>query len=179
VNATETAKLCDIISSLCPAQRFDENTPAVWHAVLVDIRIEDALDAVKHLASRQPFIGASDICQQVKAIRRDRIERSGVDGLAFNSPEERRALIQAAGDGTLDEHLQAEGRAMLAAGTDDNPWDTPVIVGSSSVLRSVPRSYGKPAPLAKEPAPASVSTADAAAIEAERARQLKALEAIA
>jgi hypothetical protein len=115
VNATETARLCRIITSLAPQQKFDDDTPAVWHAVLVDVNVADALEAVKILARTRPFIGTSEICEQVRLIRKARTEEAA--GVVPNvDPDdipaflaEQRAIFGAAADGTLDPQRYAEG----------------------------------------------------------------------
>ena len=33
MNATETARICDAISQIKPAQRFDTETPAFWAVI--------------------------------------------------------------------------------------------------------------------------------------------------
>jgi hypothetical protein len=111
MNATETTRLCKIITSLAPQQKFDDDTPAVWHAVLVDVRFSDALEAVKTLARTKPFIGTSEICSTVETIRQARVKAfDEADGVVPNiDPDqprayanERRAIMQAVADQTLD-----------------------------------------------------------------------------
>lgn len=140
MNATETTRLCKIITSLAPQQKFDDDTPAVWHAVLVDVRYSDALEAVKTLARTRPFIGTSEICSTVETIRQARIKAfDEADGVVPNiDPDnprafanERRAIMQAVADRTFDIAAYRRGgitltgtaphRAALAAATSEDP----------------------------------------------------------
>lgn len=115
MNATETVRLCRIITSLAPQQKFDDDTPAVWHAVLIDVTLSDALTAVKILARTRPFIGTSEICEQVHLLRKARLEEAA--GVVPNvDPDdipaflaEQRAIYAAAGAGSLDTTRYGEG----------------------------------------------------------------------
>lgn len=128
VNLAETTKLCKILASLLPAQKFEADTPTVWCGVLDGIQYVDAIEAVTRLARRMPFIGTSEICSEVAAIRKSRVQAADAvdelvpnvdpdDPAAYNA--ERRALMQAAADGSLDADEYASGGVTLT-GTD--PW---------------------------------------------------------
>lgn len=73
MNHVETARLCDVIAGIAPAQAFDEHTPALWQGVLADVRLADALEAVKRLAGERPFIAPADIVGKVAVIRGERL----------------------------------------------------------------------------------------------------------
>ncbi len=122
MNATETSKLCRVIASLAPAQKFDDETPAFWSLVLADVTYADASEAVKRLARRIPFIGTADICAEVAVIRKARVQSAeAADELVPNvDPDnahafiaERRAIMQAAADGVLDVAAYAAGGVTL------------------------------------------------------------------
>lgn len=118
MNAAETNKLCRVIAGLAPAQKFDDETPAFWCTVLADVAYADASEAVKRLARRIPFIGTADICAEVAALRKARVQAAdAADELVPNvDPDdahafiaERRAIMQAAADGVLDIETYAAG----------------------------------------------------------------------
>ncbi len=75
---TEAIKLCRLVKACCPQQQMDEFTPDAWGELLSDLRLVDCLDAVKVLARRKPFIAPSEIRDEVRRIRNERIERAGV-----------------------------------------------------------------------------------------------------
>lgn len=156
MNAKETTRLCRIITSLNPAQKFDAETPGVWHAVLVNIPIGDALDAVKVIAQRSPWISTADICAEVGRIRKSRVQASkAVDELVPNvDPDdpvafkaERLAIMRAAADGHLDpEAYAASGqtlsgvparRAIGAGGSADQVREA---IRSTVITRRPPRA---------------------------------------
>ena len=65
---TETVRLVAIIKQLYPSMKIDSHTPDAWSLVLDDVPIDDALNAVKHLArSRGGYIQPYDIRRQVIA----------------------------------------------------------------------------------------------------------------
>lgn len=154
MNALETAKLCRIITSLNPAQRFDEETPTVWHAVLVEVALDDALESVKRIARRSPWISAADICAEVRLIRRDRLRASAAaDELVPNvDPDdieafkaERLAIMRAAADGSLDpEAYAASGRTLTgvpprrAIGAGGTPDDVRRAIRAGVTTKRIP-----------------------------------------
>ncbi|MEJ2219144.1 MAG: hypothetical protein P8099_21375 [Gemmatimonadota bacterium] len=77
MNEQEVLRLCRGLASLFPSQQFDEETPAMWGPLLENIRFADAVEATRHVASREKFISVADILGEVKKIRRDRLP--GVD----------------------------------------------------------------------------------------------------
>jgi hypothetical protein len=122
MNLPEVHRLCRIIGELAPAQKFTEDTPVMWEAVLADVTLADALEALKAIAKRQPFIAPSDICAEVGAMRRARLQHSvDADGLLPNvDPDdvaswaiERRAILAAAAAGVLNpEAYTASGQTL-------------------------------------------------------------------
>ncbi len=72
----ETVALVRQVRATCPAQRLDEYTPDAWHPVLADLRFHDCNLAVIELAKRLPFISPAEIRQEVRRIRKDRLDRT-------------------------------------------------------------------------------------------------------
>lgn len=187
MNATETARICDAISQIKPAQRLDTETPAFWAVILSDIRYEDARQAVLNLGGRQQFIDPSDIIAEVKRLRDDRVDRTEMPVPNANPDDpaayaaEYRALRLAIADGTLTgDRLEAYRRgeisltgrpALTGPMSDPNPETGPAIV------REALRGQQEAAE-AHSAAEAARAAAMRDAEEAERARQLAALEAM-
>lgn len=119
----ETVRLCRVIASLKPAQKFDPETPAFWQPVVADIGLAEALEAVKQLAREERFIDTSDIVKRVTSTRQTRA-MAEADSLVPNvDPDdvagflaERRAIVAAAGAGILDAAQYAAGGITLAGG---------------------------------------------------------------
>ena len=184
MNATETARICDAISQIKPAQRFDTETPAFWAVILGDIRYEDARQAVLNLGGRQQFIDPSDIITEVRRIRDDRVDRTEmpVPNASPDDPAgyavEYRALRLAIADGTLaGDRLEAyrrgeislTGRPVLTGPMSPPDPDTgPAIVREALERKQL-------ADLARDAAERAAAEAARQAEEAERARQLEAL----
>jgi hypothetical protein len=104
VGPDELEQITQGIKSLCPAQKWDEYTPDVWLQVLRKASFKDAALALERLGARQPWIGASDIANEVRAIRRARAERftpmpNDIEGVAFE--DEYRVLREAVADGRM------------------------------------------------------------------------------
>ena len=118
MNPSEAVRLCTLISALSPAQKFTDETPAVWAVVLEDVTLADAMEAVKVLARRQAFIAPADIVPEAKRLRARRLEQVGTptpnvdpsDAPAYAA--EQRALVAAVASGVMDE----DGRAVYEAG---------------------------------------------------------------
>ena len=170
MNVTETTRLCRAIAGVAPAQRFEDETPALWAGVLADIRLVDALEAVKRLARRQAFIAPADIIAEVRTIRARRLD--GVDRLAHlaETPEQWRQIIRRVADGEIDVPAAIEGTQ-----------DVRVTAALPGVFRKPPRprAIDQGGPRASTPPPVTVDDREAAQIEAERARQLAELAALA
>ena len=73
---TEAVKVTRLVKACCPQQQFDEFTADAWHGLLDDLRLEDCVLAVKAMGRRQPFISPSEIRDEVRRIRNDRLERN-------------------------------------------------------------------------------------------------------
>lgn len=78
MNREETVRLTQLVKAACPAQAVDEFTANAWHGLLDDIRIEDALLAVRNLGRQAEFIAPAQIRAEVKKIRNDRLDRTEV-----------------------------------------------------------------------------------------------------
>jgi hypothetical protein len=196
VDATETARICRLIASLIPAQHFDDQTPLIWAAVLEGVRFEDALEGLKALARTHAFISAKDVLDQVAVIRKSRMQAAEeADGLVPNvDPDdtsaflaERRAILAAAADGTLDiASYEAGGWTLTGAAprrlAGSQTTVTRELAGRIKTIAEASRlpradlSDGTERPKAQAP-PREVDAAAADAMEAERDRQLAALEA--
>lgn len=121
MDIAETIRLCRVIASLKPAQKFDPETPAFWQPVVADIGLAEALEAVKQLAREERFIDTSDIVKRVTATRQTRA-MAEADSLVPNvDPDdvagflaERRAIVAAAGAGILDAAQYAAGGITLS-----------------------------------------------------------------
>lgn len=179
----ETAKLCHVIASLKPAQRFEEKTPTWWQPVLEDIGIGEALVAVKELAREEKFIDTSDICKRVAANRSARAQ-ADVDALVPNvDPDdvtafvaERRALLAAAAAGLLDAAEYARGGFTLTgapprrARQQELPDDPERVLTMIEAATSLPRR-DRDEDRAK-------TDAERAAFERRRAEQLSGLQEV-
>lgn len=167
MNHDESARLCRVIAGLAPAQAFDETTPALWQGVLADVRLVDAMEAVKAIARRQPFVAPADVIAEVRSIRSRRLD--GVDRLAHlaETPEQWRQIIRRVADGEIDVPAAVEG-------VEQDPRVAAALPG---MFRRPPRPRTVDrAPLALPAAPPPiVDPEEAAELEAERARQLAAL----
>jgi hypothetical protein len=116
MNLEETTQLTMIIRRICPAQKWDDETPLAWNVLLENIRIEDAKLALRTIAARQTFIAPADIISEVKRIRTARLV--GIDEIPPNVDPanaaawgaELAALRSAAADGHLSDAETARYR---------------------------------------------------------------------
>lgn len=168
MNVAETTRLCRAIAGVAPAQRFEDETPALWAGILADVRLADALEAVKRLARRQAFIAPADIVGEVRAIRARRLD--GVDRLAHlaDTPEQWREIIRRVADGDVTVPAAVEGTQ-----------DPRVRAALPGVFRKPPKplAIDRAEPKAAPP-PVVVDEREAAVAEDERRRQLDALSAL-
>lgn len=174
MNATETARLCAAIAQSAPAQKFDADTPAFWAVLLADVRYEDARQAIVVLLQRQPFVAPADIVAEVRRIRAARLDRAD-HVLPDVDPDDVHAWLKA----------RREGIAALADGLAEAPLE---IEGAqdSRVRAALPGMFRRPerprpvdygsAPKALPAPPRALSPHDAARLDAERVRQMAALE---
>ncbi|MFV2195281.1 hypothetical protein [Nocardiopsis sp. LOL_012] len=115
---TEIGKLGRKIAAVCPAQKFNEETPKAWAALLGWVDYDDALAALYALGQEQQFIAPSDIIRQVKRARRDRLRTRVVpaptnpDDAAGYRRQLRRFAYQVA-------NPPAPGRLALTSGPDE------------------------------------------------------------
>lgn len=110
MNYTEAVTLVALVKSACPAQKFEEMTATVWQGILEDVSYGDAAASVKVLGRRLRFIAPSDIIEQARILRRERLSRA--DAL-FQPPKglegETEAEYAARYQKSLREHLKAVG----------------------------------------------------------------------
>ena len=170
----EIVKLGRFVKACCPSQQFDRHTPDAWMLILADLDYDDARRAVAEIV-RQPlepgksrYIEPGHIVGGVKRIRAQRLE---VTPVPPPPPEIESPADQIA--------WQRKVREQIANGTFVAPEDHPKAIVSvpAGSWRDLIRSADPDAPKATKPERRTeISAADA---EAERARQLAALEAIA
>lgn len=70
----ETVLLTRYVKACCPQQQIDEYTPDAWHDLLGDLELNDCREAVKNVATRQPFVAPAEIRAEVRRIRSERLE---------------------------------------------------------------------------------------------------------
>lgn len=73
----QTIKITAMVMALCPQQKFEEYTPDAWHLVLGDLDFSDTRDAVIVVCKRSPFCAPSEIRDQVRLMRDDRLRAAG------------------------------------------------------------------------------------------------------
>lgn len=169
MNPAEILKLCRLVKAVCPSQAIDTYTPEAWLVVLGGIRHEDAMEAVKNLASlplepgRSRYIEPGHIIAEVGRIRGKRIESRTL-------PEPPDGLTPA---GYLD--WVRDTRDAIASG--QQPVERPAIESHANrpridaAVAVIAGSVERPAPDAERR-----REIDDAAAEVERARQLAALD---
>ena len=150
---TETTELVAYISQGCPQQAIDEFTADVWHDLLGEYELAECIDAARAVMRRQPFVAPSEIITEVTAARR------------IAAGKRRRALLDAQLPQVALCPGDSERRARLLREEIDG------------VFAAVPRAAIS-AP-AREPIPERVPADVAGVQEAERQRQMAALEAMA
>ncbi|MFD7416827.1 hypothetical protein [Kitasatospora purpeofusca] len=74
MNNLEAVALARYVRALCPQQKFDEYTPDAWHDVLGDYDLQDCKQAAAEIARRQPWIAPAEIIEEVKHLRRGRLD---------------------------------------------------------------------------------------------------------
>ena len=139
MNTADAAKLCRLVSCLCPGQRFDTFSAEAWALTLGNVDYEDAKQAVAELASldlepgKARYIEPGHIVAQVRRIRAKRLDEygpidppSGIEPAAYL--RWLRETTRAIADGT------APARPVLPAG---NPARSTALV--ASVMSALPR----------------------------------------
>jgi hypothetical protein len=199
VNHDDTTRLCKLIKALAPAQKIDDETPAIWQGVLADVSLPDAMDAVKLLAQTQPFIAPCDIIQRVKVARAARLVSVDTD-VPDVDPDDVAAYlgaVRAARSRLAETPSRAERVATPISGAQERralqAAPEPAHIaheGNVAKLRAVtgtmfrrpprvdPAREGQERPADRGPACRLVSVDEQARIDAERGRQLAALEAM-
>lgn len=122
MNLLEATKLCRIIASLIPSQKFDDETPAMWSVPLADMPLADAQAAVRRLVKVQRYIGVADLYSEVSAIRQQRLSDDKTDTIVPNvDPDdaeayraELAAIRVAIGSGAFDPDQYAAGGMTLS-----------------------------------------------------------------
>ena len=118
MNRQEIIELGRKVAAICPAQRFNAETPDAWEALLGWVEFEDALSALFVLGQTEKFIAPSDIIRQVRLARRDRLRTHVVpapadpDDAAGYRAQVRQSTRAAAAP-------PVPGRLALTAGLDD------------------------------------------------------------
>lgn len=172
MNAAEVLQLCRLVKACCPSQVLDEFTPQAWTLILGSYPYEDAKAAVAEIVSaplepgKSRYIEPGHIIGGVKRIRAQRLEVTPVPPppTEIESPADQIAW-------------QRKAREQIANGTFVAPEEPKAIMSvPAGSWRDLIRSSDPDAPNATKPERRTeISAADA---EAERARQLAALEAI-
>lgn len=168
MNRSEIIKLGRLVKACCPSQQFDEYTPDAWTLILAGYNFDDAKAAVSALAStplepgKSRYIEPGHIIAGILRIRAKRLEATplpsppaGLDSAGYLSWERRT-------------------REAIASGhyvPSDAPPAIPAPGGLAELVRS---ATPKPILSAVQSAP-RMSDEE---IEAERQRQLAALEAL-
>ncbi|MEE2040125.1 hypothetical protein Q8791_23180 [Nocardiopsis sp. CT-R113] len=86
MNAEEAIAVAELVSSICPAQRFNERTPDTWAVLLEDVDLIEAQGALKVLGKTHEFIAPKNIIEQVNRDRRRR--RTGYVAPAPANPDD-------------------------------------------------------------------------------------------
>lgn len=126
---------------------MDEYTADAWHDLLSAYSLDECRQAVVTVASRQPFVAASEIITEVGRQRRTEMGRQRREQLERDIPEG--AICATPGDDRL------------------------VREDIDKIFEEFRQRLGQPVPVPSEPPRAQMSQDD---FEAERRRQLAALE---
>lgn len=80
----EVRAMCLWLRKLIPHQDFDDDTPEAWTPLLTETPREDARVAVMAILRRSRYVAPLDIVDEVKRMRRERLERVGFKTIAPN-----------------------------------------------------------------------------------------------
>ncbi|MEV2277818.1 hypothetical protein AB0I72_19760 [Nocardiopsis sp. NPDC049922] len=72
----EAITLAEKAAACCPQQKFNEETPDAWFALLGDLTYDDALQGLWRAAREQPFVAPAEIRHHVRIIRRERLRNA-------------------------------------------------------------------------------------------------------
>lgn len=167
---TEVAKLCRLVKACCPSQAFDEFTVDAWALILAPWSYDDAKRAVQEIVSapldpgKARYIEPGHIITGIHRIRGRRLAETPM-------PEPPAALPVA----EYQEWLR-QTREAIASGADVTTVAPPLEVGRPARVGELVRS-ASPAMTATNHSAGETPATDGG-LEAERARQLAALEAI-
>lgn len=84
MNVHEVRAMCLWLRKLIPHQDFDDDTPEAWTPLLTETPREDARVAVMAILRRSRYVAPLDIVDEVKRMRRERLERVGFETIAPN-----------------------------------------------------------------------------------------------
>lgn len=144
---TETVKLVGYINACCPQQAMDEYTADAWHDLLSAYGLDECRRAVVTIASRQPFVAASEVITEVGRQRRADLGRKRREQLERDIP----------------------AGAICARPGDDRMVREDI----DKIFEDFRQRLGQPVPVPAAPPRPQMSQDD---FEAERRRQLAALE---
>lgn len=74
MNPREAVLLTRYVRALCPQQKFDEYTPDAWYDALRHLDLDTCQQACATISRRQPFIAPAEIIDEVRGMRRARLE---------------------------------------------------------------------------------------------------------
>lgn len=78
----------EFLAARCPAMRMHENTPDSWYVDLAEHSRDDALEAVRRLSRRQPFVSLAELLGELDGITRQRAGRERLNRLEQRILEE-------------------------------------------------------------------------------------------
>lgn len=117
MNVQEVIRLCRVAAALSPSQRFDDLTPDVWAVPLADVTLADALEAVKEISKRQPYIAPNDIISEVDRVRAKRLAmRRPAPNVDPDDPQAQRAEMLAIRDAIASGRMDEAERDRYEAG---------------------------------------------------------------
>ena len=169
---SEVVKLCRLVKAVCPSQAFDTYTPDAWVTLLGDRAYDDAVAAVQNLAKlplepgKARYIEPGHIIGEIRRIHAKRLTGPsiGEPPAGLNPTEYRQWLIRSRAGAVTGQPLPQPSLG--------RPADPARVAEILAEARQAPPT----APHTKTPATAE-SSVDAEALEAERQRQLAAIQA--
>jgi len=168
VNTTEILQICRMVKAFCPSQQFDQYTPDAWTLVLSDQPFEDAKQAIVDIArapldmGKSRYIEPGHIIGVILRIRARRLAEAGTP-----SPP---AGLDA------DEYLRWHRQTNHAIATGTlGPLEVESTPADPERVRAIIDEAlpGRRATVTPLPTPQTDDD-----VEAERARQLAAIEAV-
>ena len=173
MNRTEVTNICRLVKALCPSQVFDQYTPDAWAIVLETHDYTDAQQAIRDIASapldpgKSRYIEPGHIIAGIRRIRSKRLEATPLptppDGLTVAESVE----------------WQRRTRDQIAAGTY-RPEPAQIATADPERVRAILATATSKPSKPSEATSGRLETdepTDAAALEAERRRQLAAIKA--